>query len=86
MEGTMKAVVMHAPRDMRIEECPLPAPKPDELLVRIHHVGICGSDLHFLKDGRLGNWVVDSPLILGHESAGEIIQVGSEVSGFAVGD
>ena len=86
MEGTMKAAVMHAPRDMRIEERPLPAPKPDELLVRIHHVGICGSDLHFLKDGRLGNWVVDSPLVLGHESAGEVIQVGSEVSGFAVGD
>ena len=86
MEGTMKAAVMHAPRDMRIEERPVPAPKPHELLVKIHHVGICGTDLHFLKDGRLGNWVVDSPLVLGHESAGEVIEVGSEVTGFAVGD
>lgn len=76
---------MHAPRDMRIEERPLPAPA-DELLVRIHHVGICGSDLHFLEGRPAWQLVVDSPLVLGHESAGEVIQVGSEVSGFAVGD
>jgi L-iditol 2-dehydrogenase len=82
----MRAAVMHAPRSMRIEERPRPIAKPGELLIKVHHVGICGSDMHFLKDGRLGNWVVDSPLILGHESAGEVVALGAGVKGFAVGD
>lgn len=86
MDKTMKAAVMYSPREMRIEERPRPVAKPNELLVKVHHVGICGSDLHFLKDGRLGNWVVESPLILGHESAGEVVGIGSGVSGFAIGD
>lgn len=86
MEGTMKAAVMHAPREMRIEERPRPVAQADELLIKVHHVGICGSDLHFLKDGRLGNWVVDAPLVLGHESAGEVVGIGSAVTGFAIGD
>ncbi|MDR1934649.1 MAG: NAD(P)-dependent alcohol dehydrogenase [Candidatus Accumulibacter sp.] len=77
---------MYAPRDMRIEERPRPVAKAGELLIKVHHVGICGSDMHFLKDGRLGNWVVDSPLILGHESAGEVVDIGAGVQGFAVGD
>ncbi len=83
---TMKAAVMHAPREIRMEERPRPSAAPGELLVKVRHVGICGSDMHFLKDGRLGNWVVDAPLILGHESAGEVVELGAGVRGFAVGD
>lgn len=86
MGSKMKAAVMHGPRDMRMEERERPTAKDGELLIKVHHVGICGSDLHFLKDGRLGNWVVNSPLILGHESAGEVIALGAGVSGFKVGD
>ena len=86
MEKKMKAVVMHGPRDMRMEERDIPTPGPGELLVKIEYVGICGSDMHFLEEGRLGNWVVDKPLILGHEAAGEVAVVGPGVSGFAVGD
>ena len=86
MGNMMKVAFMYGPRDMRIEERPCPTAAVGELLVKIHHVGICGSDLHFLKDGRLGNWVVDEPLVLGHESAGEVVGIGAGVSGFKVGD
>ena len=55
MGNMMKVAFMYGPRDMRIEERPCPTAAAGELLVKIHHVGICGSDLHFLKDGRLGN-------------------------------
>lgn len=86
MTNKMKAAVMHGPRDLRVEERPLPIAATGELLVKIHHVGICGSDMHFLKDGRLGNWLVDEPLVLGHESAGEVVDIGPGVSGFKLGD
>ncbi|MDR1545211.1 MAG: NAD(P)-dependent alcohol dehydrogenase [Deltaproteobacteria bacterium] len=86
MAETMKAVVMHGPRDQRMEERPMPKPAAGELLVKVEHVGICGSDMHFLEEGRLGNWVVEKPLVLGHESAGEVVELGPGVEGFAVGD
>jgi L-iditol 2-dehydrogenase len=82
----MRAAVMHGPRDHRFEERPVPVPGPGELLVKVEHVGICGSDMHFLQEGRLGNWVVDKPLVLGHESAGEVVALGPKVEGFSVGD
>ena len=86
MSQTMKAVVMRGPRDQRFEERPVPVPGPGELLVKVEHVGICGSDMHFLQEGRLGNWVVDKPLILGHESAGEVVCLGPGVEGFSPGE
>ena len=86
MTSLMKAAVMTGARQMHIESRPRPVPQAGELLVKVHHVGICGSDLHFLKDARLGNWVVDAPLVLGHESAGEVIGIGEGVTGFAIGD
>ena len=86
MTSTMNAAVMYGPRDIRIIERPRPTADAGELLVKIHHVGICGSDMHFLKDGRLGNWLVDEPLVLGHESAGEVVEIGAGVSDFKVGD
>lgn len=86
MSQMMKAVVMHGRRDQRYEERPIPAPGAGELLVKVEHVGICGSDMHFLEEGRLGNWVVEKPLVLGHESAGEVAALGPGVEGFKVGD
>ncbi|MDR1050168.1 MAG: NAD(P)-dependent alcohol dehydrogenase [Deltaproteobacteria bacterium] len=86
MSQTMRAAVMHGPRDHRMEERPRPKPGAKEILVRVEHVGICGSDMHFLEEGRLGNWVVEKPMVLGHESAGEIVGLGAGVVGFAVGD
>ncbi len=86
MKTEMQAAVMHGARSIKIETKACPKPAKGELLIKVHHVGICGSDLHFLKDARLGNWVVDSPLILGHESAGEVIGIGEGVNHFKIGD
>jgi L-iditol 2-dehydrogenase len=69
----MQAAVLYAPHDLRLENAPVPTRGPDDVLVRISTNGICGSDIHFYKEGRLGPFVVDRPYIPGHEAAGEIV-------------
>jgi D-xylulose reductase len=59
---------------------------PDDVRVKPMAVGICGSDVHYYREGNIGDFVVRSPMILGHEAAGEVIETGSNVSNFAVGD
>jgi L-iditol 2-dehydrogenase len=87
MPDTMKAAVMYGIDDIRIEQVPMAQlAAPDWALVRIGAVGICGSDIHFLEEGRIGCFVVEGPLILGHESAGTVVEVGAEVRGLAPGD
>ncbi len=76
--ATMRASILHAIGDVRTEDVPVPALAPDQVLVRIAAVGVCGSDVHYFHEGRIGDFVVDQPLILGHESAGTIVSVGSE--------
>jgi L-iditol 2-dehydrogenase len=76
---SMHAVVLRAPGEVVIEERPVPTPGPDEVLVRVLAVGVCGSDVHYVKHGRIGNFVVTGPMILGHEPAGVIVAVGSQV-------
>lgn len=70
--GLMRAAVLHRPRDLRYEEVPVPATRPDEVLVKIATNGLCGSDIHFFKEGRLGPFVVDRPYIPGHEACGVV--------------
>lgn len=73
----MKAARLYGPKDIRIDTIPEPpAPGPGDVLVRVAAVGICGSDLHMYVDGRIGDTVFESPLVLGHEFAGEVIAVG----------
>ena len=90
MEGTMKAQVFYEPEKMRLEEVEIPRVKANEVLVRVKACGICGSDVAYYygkspletKDGK-------GPLILGHEFAGEIVEVGEIAKGlglFAPGD
>lgn len=86
MEGTMKTAVMTAIREMEIQERPIPVPKEDEVLVKIEYVGICGSDLHYYESGRIGDFVVDPPFVLGHEAGGTVIEVGTNVKNLKVGD
>jgi L-iditol 2-dehydrogenase len=75
----MAAVRLHGPSDMRVEQIPHPGPPgPEEVLLRVTAVGVCGSDLHTYKDGRIGDDVVASPLILGHEFAGVVEAIGAE--------
>ncbi|GAA1900598.1 L-idonate 5-dehydrogenase [Lapillicoccus jejuensis] len=68
----MKAVVVHAARDLRVEERPVPDPGEGEVRVRMTHGGICGSDLHYYLDGRVGSFVLQGPLVLGHEVVGTV--------------
>ena len=86
MEGKMKVAVMTGTRQMEIQEREIPKIKKDEVLVKIEYVGICGSDMHFFEVGRLGNWIVDVPLVLGHESGGTVMEVGENVVDLKPGD
>src|SRR6266513_5623732 len=84
--GTMTTAVLYAPRDLRIEQRPVPSPSEGEVLVRILSVGVCGSDVHYYDHGRIADFVVRSPLVLGHESSGQIVEVGKGVSQARVGE
>jgi len=84
---TMKAAFLHGIGDLRLEEIPVPQiAAPDEILVRVKAVGICGSDIHFFEDGRIGTYVVKKPIILGHELAAEVLEVGPEAADLKPGD
>ncbi len=80
------AAVLHRAGDLRLEERPLPQPGPGEVLIAVRAVGICGSDVHYWEHGRIGRYVVRTPLVLGHEPAGVVEEVGPEVEGLAPGD
>jgi L-iditol 2-dehydrogenase len=83
---TNRAAVLTRPGSIVLEERPVPVPGPREVLVEVSAVGVCGSDVHYYERGRIGPYVVNAPLILGHESAGRVAAVGSEVTKHAVGD
>lgn len=87
MPDTMRAAVLHGVEDLRIEEVPTPRlESPDDVLVRIGRVGVCGSDIHYYRHGRIGPFVVEEPMILGHECAGEVVEVGAQVTELKPGD
>ncbi|WP_295764437.1 NAD(P)-dependent alcohol dehydrogenase [uncultured Oscillibacter sp.] len=80
------AAVMVGVKTMEIQERGMPVAGPDDVVVKIEHVGICGSDVHFFEDGRIGARLVEAPLILGHESAGVVCSTGSNVRTLQPGD
>jgi L-iditol 2-dehydrogenase len=82
----MQSVVLTGPREFETVGRDRPSPASDEVLVAMRRIGICGSDLHYFLHGRIGDHVVEEPLVLGHESAGEVLEAGSAVSGLSVGD
>lgn len=81
-----RAAVMMGLEKIVIEERPEPRPGPQDAVVRIEAVGVCGSDTAYYKVGRIGDYVVDGPIILGHEVSGQVIAVGSQVINVNVGD
>ena len=82
----MRALVCHAPLDLRLEERELPVPGEHQLRVRVAYGGICGSDLHYYQHGGFGTIRIQQPMVLGHEVAGAIEEVGIEVRAFAIGE
>ncbi|MEM7644848.1 MAG: L-idonate 5-dehydrogenase [Pseudomonadota bacterium] len=82
----MRAIVIHAPEDLRIEEREVGDPGPGQVRVRMAAGGICGSDLHYYRHGGFGTVRIKEPMILGHEVSGHVETVGDGVDGLAVGD
>lgn len=75
------AVVAHAAGDLRLEELPVRPPEPSEALVEIAYGGICGSDLHYWRDGAAGESILREPLVLGHEVVGVVRRPAADGSG-----
>ena len=86
MDGTMKVAVMEGIGKMGYTERPIPAPKDDEVLVKLEYVGICGSDMHYYETGAIGDYVVEPPFVLGHEPGGTVVEVGRNVTHLKIGD
>ncbi len=80
-----QALVIHAARDLRIEETPHEPLGPNQVRVHMRAGGICGSDLHYYQHGGFGTVRVKQPMVLGHEVSGQIVELGSAVSGLSVG-
>ncbi len=80
----MRAMLLHAPHQpLRLREVPVPAPGPDQVLLRVHACGVCHTDLHIL-DGELSEPKL--PLILGHQVVGTVVEVGARVERFRLGE
>ncbi|MBY6707261.1 NAD(P)-dependent alcohol dehydrogenase [Rhodococcus sp. BP-241] len=81
----MRAAVLTEPGHIETQTRPVPTPNAGDVLVRVASVGVCGSDAHYYREGRIGDFVVESPLVLGHEASGVIVAVGDGVSPRRVG-
>lgn len=82
---TARAATIFGAEDLRLVDRPLDALAPGFVRVRFGAGGICGSDMHYFKHGGVGNFIVTAPLVLGHEVAGIVEEVGEGVSGIAPG-
>lgn len=84
-EQTMRASVLLSRRELRVESRPIPIPDPDQVLVKVAAVGVCGSDVHYFREGRIGDFIVDAPLVLGHEVSGRVVGAGADVPAERIG-
>jgi len=81
-----KAAVWKQKEHIILDEREYPKIAPNEVLVKVQFVGLCGSDLHFFQDGRIGSGILKEPRVLGHEASGYVTAVGSNVSHIKKGD
>jgi len=81
----MKAIVVHAAQDVRLETRPTRDTGDDEVQIQIERGGICGSDLHYVQHGGFGTVTLREPMVLGHEVSGRITSVGKNVSHLTAG-
>lgn len=83
---TQRAAVMPEVGVIEVREVPRPTAGPQQAIVQIRAVGVCGSDTAYFTVGRIGDYVVDGPIILGHEVSGVVVEIGPGVDNVAVGD
>ena len=83
----MKALVLEKKLQLSLRDIDLPKEvHPNDVKIKMHTVGICGSDVHYYTHGKIGPFVVKEPMVLGHEGSGTVIEIGSNVSNLKVGD
>jgi D-xylulose reductase len=83
----MKALVLEEKKKLSLRDYPVPETTgPDDVKVAIKDCGICGSDVHYYTTGRIGDFVVKEPMILGHEASGVVVETGANVKNFKPGD
>lgn len=80
------AAVLTEPGKIAVEQRRVPEPGPGQVLIRVASVGVCGSDVHYFEHGRIGDFVVEEPLVLGHEASGTIVGVGLGVAPDRLGE
>ena len=85
MAGTNVVSVLDGPGSVRVEPREQPVPGPDEVLVQVAAVGVCGSDVHYFEHGRIGDFVVREPLVLGHEASGVVVARGERATRHELG-
>lgn len=82
---TMVVSVLTEPKKIELQRASVPKPGPNQVLMRVTAIGVCGSDTHFYETGAIGDIIVDGPIVLGHETAGEIVAVGENVDASRLG-
>ncbi|TIX86657.1 NAD(P)-dependent alcohol dehydrogenase [Rhizobium sp. P44RR-XXIV] len=83
----MEALVLEQKGKLSLREIDLPLELgPGDVKIKIHTVGICGSDVHYYTHGAIGSFVVREPMVLGHEAAGTVVEVGRNVTNLQPGD
>jgi L-iditol 2-dehydrogenase len=86
MQGKMKVAIQTGLGKLEMIERDIPQTKNNEVFVKLEYVGVCGSDLHYYEHGRIGDFIVEYPFVLGHECAGSVVEVGADVTHLKVGD
>lgn len=81
-----KAAFMTGINKIEIRDIEMPKPQKGQVIVKLEYVGICGSDVHYLEYGKIGDFIVDGDFILGHECAGTVTQLGEGVKDLKIGD
>jgi len=83
----MLSLVLEQKGELNLRDFPIDEKLgPSDVRIKMHTVGICGSDVHYYTHGYIGKFVVNAPMILGHEGAGEVIEIGNQVKSLKVGD
>lgn len=83
----MKALVLERTRELALRDIDLPQQVgPGDVRIKVHTVGVCGSDVHYYVHGGIGPFRVDAPMVLGHEASGTVVETGADVTHLRVGD
>jgi len=83
----MRALVLEKQLELKLRDIDLPTVVgPDDVKIKMHTVGICGSDIHYYEHGKIGQYIVNAPMVLGHEGSGTVIEIGDNEKTLKVGD